>query len=348
MFALALGLFIRKPSIYVPSLSANIPLKKLFYLTLILSAFYSTYILSNSLTSDNLHGISTTLQNTTGSSLLESRLIFLVVLCFFVEKVLHKIYIKKLSLKSLALYSLPVLIYTISVFMSGTRSLLLEPLGIVFFCFMVRFSTSLSPFKLYFYLSFVFVVFNTISNYFLLNRLGDSRVSTESLLLTFEYGTYLFNMHISYFDSFYSIFDFSYLNSISSIFPSFISNLFDIQSFSSYYYLEEVGRHSSPFYFGGPSQIVELLLNMGPYLAVPAIFVAGFIFDIIGSSYYKQRLGSNSDYSTPLSIFPITFIYVILLLRNPLENFTKSSLYALVISLFLMFLLSSVRIFRKQ
>lgn len=351
LFALAIGLFIRKPRIATTLLASYIPFKNIFYASSAFSLFYSLFIFTASIQADNSLGLSS-LVHSSGSTiidiLLESRLVFLVLISFFVEKILHKTQSGMQSLLSFLLYLSPLTTYIIAVFFSGTRSLLVEPLGILFICSLVQFAPFLHPHRLYLVLSLSFVVFNMISNYFLLQRLSDAVINLRSLLFTFEYGTYLFNMHIAYFDRFYSLFDFSYLNAITSLIPSAVRSSLEIQPPSSHSLIQEVGIYSSPFYFGGPSQIVELLLNFGPYLAVPALFLFGFALDSLGSSYYKLRLNKYSCLSTPLSVFPIVLIYSILLLRNPFENFFKSSVYTFIISVALLFALSRVTLLRTK
>ena len=183
LIALAIGLFIKKPKIICPSIISNIPFRNIFYLTLVLSAVFSTYIITNSVNNDAVHGLSAFLQkpgSNTSTNLLESRLVFLVVYCFYTEKLIQKVRNKSLSAGSALIYSTPIMVYVVSVFFSGTRSLILEPLGIIFVSAIIQYFPSISPLKLYLSLSTAFVIFNSLSNYYLLTRLADSEITLES------------------------------------------------------------------------------------------------------------------------------------------------------------------------
>ncbi|WP_415399071.1 hypothetical protein [Synechococcus sp. W4D4] len=233
---------------------------------------------------------------------------------------------------------MPIFVYMFACLLSGTRTLIVEPLALLLLIWLSTSPVKLTALRTYLLLSVFIILFNALANIYLLLRLSET-ITLQSVFMTYEYAFYLFNMLMAYFDKFYLASEASYLNIFSGLIPNAIRHGLDLVQPIDYSLLNDIGITSSRFYFGGPSQVVELVLNFGPFIAPIAAFFACFLLDMVGQSYYSSTTTQDlrSSISSVSSIFPLWMIYFILSFRNPLENSVKSALYV-----FLFFLLLSL------
>jgi hypothetical protein len=252
------------------------------------------------------------------SFLIELRVLSLLMLIFILDNL--NFYNKKQKI----LIALSVLAYSIGILLFQTRGILAEFFVILFMISRIKKFDSFD-----FKILIITSVLIFMPNLFVYSRMGINFYENIDQLFSFEYLIVFNNILGAALDYQSRDFEFTFINQLWLIIPSFIRSILDLNSSNNEFY-ESVAANGGVT-SGGFSLLGQLYIDFGIFYPL-VIFVIMFIFHFHYKSFFLRKHNGLNFFNY---IFPLFFLIIMLGLRNDFGVVLKQIFQLYIVAAFL-------------